>query len=98
MIRRRANAVIEFLRSPAVLPTTLVVTLFLKLFAAQDLHADVWGRMNVFIETCFWLCVVIGSALALHFAFDCLTDWLARPEEPRTGADTAPPFTLTRRQ
>jgi hypothetical protein len=97
MIRRRANAFVAFLRSPAVLPTTLVVTFFLKLFANRDLHPDVFGRMNLFIETCFWLCVAISLGLLLHFGFDRLTDWLARPEEPRSRENAAPPAAMTRR-
>jgi hypothetical protein len=98
MIRRRANAFVAFLRSPGILPPTLVVTLFLKLFADRDLHPDVFGRMYVFIEMCFWLCVAISLGLLLHFSFDRLTDWLARPEDPRSEEKTAPPAAMFRRQ
>lgn len=98
MIRRRANAFVAFLRSPAILPPTLVITLFLKLFAARDLHPDVFGRMNVFIETCFWLCLAISLGLLVDFAFERLTDWLARPEDPHSGQKTAPPAAMFRRQ
>jgi hypothetical protein len=97
MSRRRAKGILDFLRSPSVLPTTLVVTLFLKLFAARDYRAGLYGDMNAFIGVCFWLILAICAALALHFAFDRLTDWMARPEEPHRGEKGLPPTFIMRR-
>ena len=98
MIGRRTKAFVAFLRSPGVLCTTLVTTLFLQLFATWDLPPDVFGHMYFFVRVSFWLCVAIGLALSVHFAFDQLTDWLARPDEPRSGERATPPATLIRRQ
>ena len=101
MFRLRPKAFVAFLRSPAqwaMVLCTMAVVLFLQLFGNWNLKPDLYGQMYFFVKVFVWLCMGIGLGLLIHFAFDRLTDWLARSEEPRSGEKPAPPAAIFRRQ
>ena len=101
MLHLRPKAFVAFLRSPAQWTMVLcpaAVVLFLQLFGAWNLKPDIFGQMYFFMKVFIWLCMAIGLGLLIHFAFDRLTDWLARSEEPHSGGKSVPPTALFRRQ
>lgn len=97
----RPKAFVAFLRSPAqwtMVLCTAGVVLFLQLFGNWNLKPDMFGRMYFFVKVFLWLGMAIGGALLVHFAFDRLTDWLARAEEPGSQGKSVPPGATFRRQ
>jgi hypothetical protein len=101
MLHLRPRAFVAFLRSPAqwtMVLCTAGVVLFLQLFGTWNLRPNIYGQMYFFMKVFIWLSVGIGLGLLVHFAFDRLTDWLARTEEPRSGGKSVPPAALFRRQ
>jgi hypothetical protein len=90
----RPKAFLAFLRSPVqwtLVLCTAGVVLFLQLFGNWSFKPDVYGQMYFFVQVFIWLSVAIGLGLLIHFAFDQLTDWLARAEEPHSGGKSVPP-------
>jgi hypothetical protein len=97
MARMRPKAFVAFLRSPAqwtMVLCTAGVVLFLQLFGTWNLAPNLFGQMYFFVKVFVWLCLAIGLALVTHFAFDRLTDWLAREEQPGAGGKSVPPAAL----
>jgi hypothetical protein len=94
---RTPKSLLAFLRSPAqwtMVLCTATVVVFLQVFGNWSFASDLFGQMYFFVNVFVGLCLVIGLGLAIHFAFDRLTDWLARSEDPRSKKRTAPPAAL----
>jgi hypothetical protein len=88
---------LAFLRSPAqwtLVLCTAGVVLFLQLFGNWGFSSDVYGQMYFYVQVFIWLSVAIAAGLLIHYAFDRLTDWLARAEDPHSGGKSVPPAAL----
>jgi hypothetical protein len=84
MSRKPVKIFLAFLRDPAVWPVvssiTLVVTLFLQLFATWGPRRGVIGYMYLYVQGFFWFCMALGLAVAVRFAFSHVSSRLKRTE------------------